>query len=350
MAPGDVTAHSEHLLARGYTVMSVRQRHVALCRYLAWEGVPRTAMEARCRDFRGEALLEWSVEGFVASLVSASDNTRAAYGRDVELFAEWLRDTGGPEDPREIDREDIRGWLGCLSDRGASNRTVGRKVASLRRYFGWLAARGARPDDPTERIATPTSKGPLPRPLDVETAAKVVTAVDADAPPWRAARDRALLELLYGSGLRVSEACDASLSCVDLGEALVRVTGKGSKVRIVPMTAPCVTALTRWLGLRDEVAGGESDDALFLTARGRRIGRREVARVLDAAVRSAGLDHGSHPHALRHSFATHLMNNGADTRAIQELLGHSDAATTQRYTHVSREHLRATYARTHPRA
>jgi site-specific recombinase XerD len=350
VVPGDVCAHAQRLAGAGYTALTVRRRHAALCRYLAWEKVPVGREEVRAVAVPPAELPAWSVGEFVASMLASSDNTRSAYGRDVELFAEWLLDNGGPNDPRDVERDDVRGWLGCLADRGATSRTVGRKVASLRRYFGWLARRGERPDDPTSRVGTPAAKGPLPRPLDVDTAARVVTATDPDAPPWRAARDRALLELLYGSGLRVSEVCGASTDSVDLDAGLVRVVGKGSKVRIVPMTQPCVAALGQWLAVRDEVRGDGSGDALFLSARGGRIGRRDVARVLDTAMRIAEVGHRSHPHALRHSFATHLMDNGADTRAIQELLGHSDASTTQRYTHVSREHLRATHARTHPRA
>jgi site-specific recombinase XerD len=196
-------------------------------------------------------------------------------------------------------------------------------VASLRRYFTWAVRRGAASSDPTDGVHSPAPKGRLPRPLDVDTAAMLVSSEDPAAPEWRRARDRAVLEILYGSGLRVSEVCTLTLQSPERSGTTLRVTGKGSKERIVPLSGPARDALER---------------------------RRDVARLLDDACERVGLASGTHPHALRHSFATHLMDNGADTRAIQELLGHSDASTTQRYTHVSKEKLRLAYSRSHPRA
>ena len=167
---------------------------------------------------------------------------------------------------------------------------------------------------------------------------------------WEQARDSAVLELLYGSGLRVSEICTLQIDGFDKKTASVRVLGKGSKVRIVPVSKPCVKSLGDWLTSRTEVSTSGSGKAMFLSGRGKPLTRRDVARILDAAAQRAGLAGGTHPHALRHSFATHLMDSGADTRSIQELLGHTDAATTQRYTHVSKEKLRSSYVEAHPRA
>ncbi|MFM7263459.1 MAG: tyrosine-type recombinase/integrase [Acidimicrobiales bacterium] len=178
----------------------------------------------------------------------------------------------------------------------------------------------------------------------------LVSSEDPAAPEWRRARDRAILEILYGSGLRVSELCGLTLQSADRGGATLRVLGKGSKERLVPVSGPARKALSRWEKARAEVANEKSGNSLFLTARGGKVTRRDVARLLDDACERVGLDSGTHPHALRHSFATHLMDNGADTRAIQELLGHSDASTTQRYTHVSKEKLRLAYSQSHPRA
>ena len=235
------------------------------------------------------------------------------------------------------------------STRAASSATDSRRIAALRRYFVWTSRNDVAPLDPTEGVHTPKTTGRLPRPLDEATVTLVVTSVDPEAEPWRTARDRAVLEILYGSGLRVSELCSLTLGSRERVDAL-RVVGKGSKVRIVPLSGHAAAAIDRWLEVRHEVDAGNGGSALFLSVRGRPIGRRDVARILDAATARVGLDHRSHPHALRHSFATHLMDHGADTRSIQELLGHSDAATTQRYTHVSRERLRAVYSETHPRA
>jgi site-specific recombinase XerD len=199
-------------------------------------------------------------------------------------------------------------------------------------------------------VHTPKTKGRLPRPLDEATVFALVTSEDSTAPEWRRARDHAVLEILYGSGLRVSEVCSLHLQSISSDGSTLRVIGKGSKERIVPLSVPATHAIHQWLQLRHEVADEGSENALFLSARGKAVGRRDVARLLDEACERVGIAGGTHPHALRHSFATHLMDNGADTRSIQELLGHSDAATTQRYTHVSKERLRLAYTETHPRA
>jgi site-specific recombinase XerD len=204
--------------------------------------------------------------------------------------------------------------------------------------------------DPTDAVHTPATKGRLPRPIDADTAASLVSTEDQDAPEWRRARDRAVLEILYGSGLRVSEVCGLTLQSMSGDGSTVRVMGKGSKERLVPLSAPAKRAVARWAKVRAEVVAPRSGAWLFLGARGGQLSRRDVARLLDEAGERIGLAGGTHPHALRHSFATHLMDNGADTRSIQELLGHSDASTTQRYTHVSKEKLRAAYAESHPRA
>lgn len=309
----------------------------------------RAGATTRC-DVRDSRLVEWKITGWESSLTASAMNTRASYRRDVELFAEWVRECGWAYAPAGVDKGLVRDHLAVLADRGATSRTVARRIASLRRYFTWAVRHGLSNNDPTASLHTPTVKGRLPRPIDEATVVAILDSVDPEAPEWRRRRDRAVLEVLYGSGLRASEVCDLNVRSLSSDGSSLAVMGKGSKERMVPLSDPARDAITAWLGVRDEVVGDSSGERLFLGARGGALGRREVARILDDACERAGVAGGSHPHALRHSFATHLMDNGADTRSIQELLGHSDASTTQRYTHVSKERLRIAYAESHPRA
>ena len=250
----------------------------------------------------------------------------------------------------DVTKTHVREYLAMMHDRGATSRTIARRIASLRRYFVWGIRQGMNSVDPTDAMHTPKTKGRLPRPLDENTVINLLSTQDAQAPAWRQARDRAVLEILYGSGLRVSEVCSLTVQSISSDGMSLRVIGKGSKERLVPLSVPATEAIQSWLSLRSEVVPANGSVSLLLSARGNAISRRDVTRLLDEACERAGIVGGTHPHALRHSFATHLMDNGADTRSIQELLGHSDAATTQRYTHVSKEKLRLAYAETHPRA
>ncbi|MEY4161303.1 MAG: Tyrosine recombinase XerC [Actinomycetota bacterium] len=382
-----IVAYVVQMEDAGLTVETVAQALAVLTSYFAWHcrehparrgAVPRTnpahgvrsAHSAACPDcgaagpqradrgsslkgacaVRDSRLPAWSPARFEASLTASAANTRAAYRRDIELFAEWMDATEPGAGPRGTDRGHVRAYLTVLHDGGATARTVARRIASLRRYFSWATAEGMAVTDPTDAVHTPATKGRLPRPIDADTAASLVSTEDEDAPEWRRARDRAVLEILYGSGLRVSEVCGLTLQSMSGDGSTVRVMGKGSKERLVPLSAPAKRAVARWAKVRDEVVAPRSGAWLFLGARGGQLSRRDVARLLDEAGERIGLAGGTHPHALRHSFATHLMDNGADTRSIQELLGHSDASTTQRYTHVSKEKLRAAYAESHPRA
>lgn len=366
---------------RAYSVETVEQRLATLSSYFSWfirthkpgrgenglvhpvKGVvpSHTASCAMCGansnttlkgdcSIRNGRLPLWMPAAFEASLTASAANTRAAYRRDVELFAEWLLDADQDMSPQDVTKEIVRGYLAYLHECGATSRTVARRIAALRRYFLWAIRKGIAHNDPTEAMHTPKTKGRLPRPLDEQTVVSLITCEDPDAPEWRRVRDRAILEILYGSGLRVSEVCALQLGSIASNGITMRVIGKGSKERIVPLSDPARDALKHWISVRHEVADEMSGSALFLSARGKAVGRRDVARLLDEACARAGISGGTHPHALRHSFATHLMDNGADTRSIQELLGHSDAATTQRYTHVSKERLRLAYTETHPRA
>ncbi|MCU1365478.1 MAG: xerC [Ilumatobacteraceae bacterium] len=287
----------------------------------------------------------WRLDGFVASLTSASPNTHAAYRGDVAGFAEWAGRLG-IEDPAAVDRLVLRRYIGYLSTRKFARRSVARKVAGIRRYFGWLRRSGAIETDPSTSLHAPSGDGRLPRVL---SHADLDVLLDGpspdDEPMWRRRRDDAVLELLYGSGVRVSELCGLDTDSVDLRGRAVSVWGKGSKERRVPLSDPAVAAIADWLRIRHQVVPASSGAAMFANERGNRLTPRDVRRILD---RRSPVP--THPHALRHSFATHLLDGGADLRAVQDLLGHRDVATTQRYTHVSKDRLRTVYSETHPRA
>jgi integrase/recombinase XerC len=293
--------------------------------------------------------VSWDVEGFARSLTAASPNTTAAYGRDVRDFVEWAERSGhvGPE---SVDRKVLRRYVAYLATRRYARRSMARKASSLRRYFGWLARAGRLAVDPAVGLSAPSGEGRLPRVLKRDELDALL-----DAPPLAATeghddvrhRDDAVLELLYGSGLRVGELCGLRPLDLDLGHGLAQVWGKGAKQRQVPVTPQAVAALQRWLAVgRPEIAVDSSPaDAVFLNRRGHRLTPRDVRRIVDRRAAEP-----THPHALRHTFATHLLDGGADLRVVQELLGHADLATTQHYTHVSKERLRSVYASAHPRA
>ncbi len=290
-----------------------------------------------------EASEAWSVESFACSLSSLSDHTVAAYAADIRGFAAWAA-RGGVDDPAAVRRTTVRRYLAYLTTREYARRSVARKAAALRRYFRWLVRTGRLTADPTAGLQATGGDGRLPRILDRRDLDQLLEGALPDGEPdWRRRRDDAVLEVLYGSGLRVSELCGLDVSSLELDQGAVTAWGKGAKERRVPLSEPAVAALRSWLTVRrDAVAEGP---ALFGNERGRRLTPRDVRRIVDRRSPSP-----THPHALRHSFATHLLDGGADLRAVQELLGHADVATTQRYTHVSRERLRAAYGAAHPRA
>ena len=308
-----------------HPVRRVRASHVSSCEQCTADDGAQSGhnLKGACtaRDAR---MSLWSVAAFEGSLTASAANTRSAYRRDVELFAEWLLDSAPTVTPQTVEKQHVRDYLAMRT-----------KMAV---------------NDPTNGVHTPKVNGKLPRPLDEETVARLVSTEDEAAPEWRRARDRVVLEILYGSGLRVSEVCSLTVQSVSSDQTTMRVMGKGSKERVVPLSEPATIALRRWAQVRHEVLGETPEVALLLTGRGHPVSRRDITRLLDEACQRAGIAGGTHPHALRHSFATHLMDNGADTRSIQELLGHSDASTTQRYTHVSKERLRLVYSESHPRA
>jgi integrase/recombinase XerC len=290
-------------------------------------------------------------DGFEASLTALSAHTRRAYAHDAHEFAIWC-DRGGCPDVERLDQRTVRRYLAYLQTRGFARPSIARKAASVRAYVRYLRRRGVLNTELAASIRAPKGPRRLPRmPKAAEATAlldKVSDGAVPDAP--RALRDLAVLELLYGAGLRVSECCGLDTGDVDPKHGTVTVLGKGSKVRRVPLGEPALEAVAGYLkaGRGTLVTAHTEGRALFLNGRGRRMTPRDVRRVLARFPLPDG--RVLHPHALRHAYATHLLEGGADLRAVQELLGHADVGTTQIYTHVTRERLRTVYSRTHPRA
>jgi site-specific recombinase XerD len=289
--------------------------------------------------------MAWELDRFVRSLTSAAPATVAAYRADVAEFTAWA-ERAGITGPEGVERLTLRRYLAYLTTRRYARRTIARKAASLRRYFGWLRRTGVLAVDPSSRLSAPKGEARLPHVLRERDLDALLAAARAEPGPI-GLRDVAVIELLYGSGLRVAELCGLRPGDLHLDEGDVVTWGKGSKQRRVPMSGPSVEAVREWLerGRAALVTPATPADAVFLNRRGSRLTPRDVRRILDR--RSAS---PTHPHALRHTYATHLLDGGADLRAVQELLGHADLATTQLYTHVSKERLRSVYEATHPRA
>ena len=287
----------------------------------------------------------WMLELFVRAHSSLSAHTLSAYSSDVRLFAEWVA-RSGINSPDGVTRTLVRRYVAYLSTREFARRSIARKAASIRRYFEWAVAEGRVENDPTIGLHVAGGSGRLPRVLDGRELGQLLDgATPDDEPVWRKRRDDAVLEVLYGSGLRVSELCGLELQQIRLDEQALVVWGKGAKERRVPLGRPAAEALSAWLAIRPDVVRSDAGPMVFANERGKRLTPRDVRRILDRRAPAP-----THPHALRHTFATHLLDGGADLRSVQELLGHSDVATTQRYTHVSRERLKAAYSKSHPRA
>ncbi len=287
----------------------------------------------------------WRIDEFADALTSLSDNTVAAYTSDLRAFQGWCARSDLTE-PAQVRRTTVRRYLAHLTTRQFARRTIARKTAALRRYYRWLVAGGYAEVDPTSGVSAPAGAGRLPRVLDQRELDGLLEGAAPDGEPdWRRRRDDAVLELLYGSGLRVGELCGLRVGSLSLASGAADVWGKGAKERRVPVSEAAVRAVRRWLAVRGDVLPADVGDVLFGNERGRPLTPRDVRRIIDRRSSSP-----THPHALRHTFATHLLDGGADLRAVQELLGHTDVATTQRYTHVSRERLSAAYREAHPRA
>ncbi|HEX5097212.1 MAG TPA: tyrosine recombinase [Acidimicrobiia bacterium] len=290
----------------------------------------------------------WQLDGFVDALTASAPATVRAYRSDLASFVEWA-DRLHVTDPANVNRKMLRRYLSYLHTRGYASRTLARKASSLRRYFDWLRRTGTIDASPAANLVAPKASGRLPRVLRTDEVEVLLDDVPARADDDAAVRmrDDAVLELLYGSGLRIGELCSLDVTDLDLDASIVRVWGKGGKQRQVPMSAPSVDAVRRWLESgRSSLANDETPlGAVFVNRKGRRLTPRDARRILDRRASAP-----TNPHALRHTFATHLLDGGADLRAVQELLGHADLSTTQHYTHVSKERLRHVLDATHPRA
>ncbi len=332
--------------------------------------------------------MEWHVDDFERSLSGSSANTRLAYRRDVNHFVSWAV-RSNIQGPPAVNRLVLRRYLAFMVTEGFARRSTSRHIASLRKYFGFLIRQDMVSVDPTTRLHSPSGTGRLPKVL---TRTEIDGLLDPgssssnrvpqqplrswESPEFRVARDerdQTLLELLYGSGLRVSELCGLTVRSVESSLGVVKVLGKGNKERVVPLSEPSMACLGGWIAngrerfVRHMPASGavsaKAEDLstvsarspatrskqptvlLFLNNAGKPMTPRDVRRVVD---RRSSVP--THPHALRHTFATHLLDGGADLRVVQELLGHADLATTQRYTHVSKERLRKVFDSAHPRA
>jgi integrase/recombinase XerC len=283
----------------------------------------------------------------------ASPRTVTEYGRDIEGLAVFARERGSKaaDDVRAVDVYLLRSWLATLARRHAPS-SISRKVAATRTWMRWLRRRGHVTSCPADELATPKVRRGLPTLLSVDAAKEVVEVPESETPAGL--RDRAILELLYGSGLRVSELCGLDLNAIDLAGATARVLGKGSKERVVPLGRACVEALQRWLVMRPRMLHPrrktQDPRPVFLTTFGARVYPRAVHKLVRAHGASGAGRGDLHPHALRHTCATHMLDGGADLRSIQEMLGHASLSTTQRYAHVSMEHLMRVYDAAHPLA
>ena len=278
---------------------------------------------------------------------NAAANTTLAYSKDLTDFCGYI----GESRPTQIDHVRIRGYLSELYDRGLGKTSVARHLAAIRSLYRWLAREGKVKQNPAALVSTPRLPKNLPR---VPTMEEINTVLDTDMPESAAfpERDRVIMELLYGSGLRNSELVGINLDHIHWSNQVILVHGKGSKQRMVPLGETAALAIREYLPHRQKLlaAKKKSNPALLLNLRGTRLTTRSVGRIVKQVAVSRGLPADIHPHTLRHAFGTHLLEEGADLRAIQELLGHERLSTTQRYTQLSMKHVVKVYDETHPRA
>jgi integrase/recombinase XerC len=278
-----------------------------------------------------------------------SGATLSAYGRDLLQFNDFLLEMDkGLHSPQDITARDITFFLGRLHEKNTAKSSTARKLSSLRAFFRFLIRREMLADDPCRGVHNPKQKKGQPNTLNVDQLLTLMRENSGTDP--KSLRNLALAELMYGSGLRVSEATGLDLEDVDISQGLVRVWGKGNKERLSPLTRPGMESLERYLEQRDAFVSDPRERAVFLGMRGARLDRREVRRILEKMCLKAGLPAAVSPHDLRHSFATHLLQGGADLRSVQELLGHKRISTTQRYTHLDLDSLSRVYDQAHPRS
>jgi integrase/recombinase XerD len=295
---------------------------------------------------------EEAIDGFLLHLATErglSVNYQTLIQRQLEDFATWCRREKGWESPASAGLDDLGAYLGSRKDGGLASSSLRLVAIALRIFYRRLAALGQISTDPAAQLIPARPDKTLPETLGEGQVRHFLESIPVSTPMDR--RDRAIAELLYSSGLRVSELVNARLEHLHLEEAFVRVTGKGNKTRVVPVGGAARTAIENWLlDGRTSFANLKSPSTIFLSRRGARLTTERVRQILLERARAAGLDWNLYPHLFRHSFATHLLGRGADLRVIQEMLGHADISTTQIYTHVDAAHLRQLHRNFHPRA
>lgn len=281
---------------------------------------------------------------------NASPYTVRNYQHEIAQFMDYLRAHEDVEDWGAVDRHMVRRYLAYLGAEGYARASIARKLTEARSFYKWMLNEGLVLENPLHGVSTPKVEQRLPVFLSVDEVTALLNAPDTSKPQGQ--RDRAIMELLYGSGLRVSELVNLNLGDIDRSQREVRVWGKGSKERIVVLGEPAVRAITTYLndGRLKLLKGDRAVNALFLNRSGGRLSARSVQKTLDKCAKMAGLEKKITPHVLRHTFATHLLDGGADLRTVQELLGHEHLSTTQIYTHVTQTRAREVYEAAHPRA
>lgn len=282
---------------------------------------------------------------YISQVRRLSPRTLAAYRRDLDDFRAWL-ESASVANPAEIDTQHVRAWAATQRRRGHSGRSIQRRLSAVRSLFRYLIREGRAARNPADEVAAPKARRRLPATMDPD---QVGVLLDMPAETPLARRDRAVMELFYGAGLRLAELAALDLNDVEFTEGTVRVTGKGAKTRIVPMGRKAAEALRAWLKDRAGMAD-EGETAVFVSRRGTRLSHRNIQARIRHWARQLGLEVPAYPHLLRHSFASHLLESSGDLRAVQELLGHADISTTQIYTHLDFQHLARTYDKAHPRA
>ena len=271
--------------------------------------------------------------------------TTKNYLRDLSRLQSLLDDKS-VETLKDVDTQHIRSLLATLHKDGLANTSLQRWLSSVRAFFRYALQEGWVNHNPADGLQAPAKAKKLPKLMDADEAIQLVS-IDGD--DWHSLRDRALLELLYSSGLRLAEIANVNIGDIHFGEATVRVTGKGDKTRIVPVGSCALEAIKRWLKVRSERAL-DNEKALFVSQRGRRISHRAIQQRVKLIAQQQGISQPIHPHMLRHSFASHMLESSGDLRGVQELLGHANLSTTQIYTHLDFQHLAKTYDKAHPRA
>jgi integrase/recombinase XerD len=311
----------------------------------------------KCPTVTKEMAMRHEVNSFLNHLSTEkgfSSNTIEAYRNDLSQLASFIEEQATMKDfsPKwaSVDRNLLISYILDLKERGYASATVARKVAAIKSFSDFLVSEGVFRNDPTENLSSPRVGKSLPKPLSVSEIEALLNE-PAKSSSTDAKRDRAMIELMYAGGMRVSELVSMNIGDVDLGEGFVRCFGKGSKERIIPIHAKAIQALEIYLEqARPQLIRNDEEQALFLNRRGERLTRQGFWLILKAYVKSAGITTDVSPHTLRHSFATHMLRGGADLRAVQELLGHANITSTQIYTHLTSEHVHQAYERAHPRA